>query len=76
LVPYKEGNDIIAALKGDISPEEKRMLLQKSGRYSVYLYEYQIKRLTECKALNYLTNDLMAVKEGFYDAETGVGINE
>ncbi|MEF9939334.1 MAG: CRISPR-associated helicase Cas3' [Clostridium sp.] len=75
LVPYREGKDIIAKLNGELEPHKLPKILRSAQRYTVNLYDNQMRRLNEKDALYTLTNGgILALKEGFYDEM--VGLNE
>lgn len=75
IVPYGEGNDIIAELNGDTEIEDLSLLFQKAQQYTVNLYQYQLDLLNESGSLITLFDDkVYALKEGAYDLEYGVNV--
>lgn len=73
LVPYREGKEIIAALNGEISPEEFPGYLRRAQRYTVNISERQKTELAKQGALYYLKNGrIPALEEGFYERDLGV----
>jgi CRISPR-associated endonuclease/helicase Cas3 len=73
LVPYKMGEELIADINGNCTDDELRLLLRQAQRYSVNLYEEDIRVLNDNEGLYLLKNGgILAVKEEFYDEETGV----
>lgn len=75
LVPYKEGEELIAILNGRLQYPELPEILRKIQRYVINLYDNQMRRLNEKDALYRLENGgVLALKNGFYDEV--VGLNE
>lgn len=75
IVPYKEGQEIIAELNSDMKIEELSDLFQKAQQYSVNLYKYQMDLLKQNNRLITLfDNNIYILKEGAYDNEYGVNI--
>src|SRR5699024_2454447 len=75
IVPYDEGEEIIAELNGDPDVDNLSDLLRKSQRYSINVYPYQLDMLIENQSLTTLLDDqVYALKEGAYDLEYGLNI--
>ena len=76
LVPYKEGNDLITELcsssikyKFDV----QKKALDKAKQYTISVYQFQLKKLEEYKALISLFDGaVLALDSSFYDLETGL----
>lgn len=73
LVPYEDGKEIINRLNGELSGDEVTHWLRKSQRFTVNLYEHQLKELSLKGGVTSLKNgNILALKSGFYDKELGV----
>lgn len=73
IVPYEKGADHIRALRSAESITEKADILKRCREYSVTLYEYECKKLSEMNALSKLEDPgVWILEEGFYDDEYGV----
>lgn len=76
LVPYKKGEKLIADINGNCSDDELRSFLRQAQRYSVNLYEEEIKTLSNNGGLYQLKKgELLAAKKEFYDEETGIRLS-
>ncbi|TCL55898.1 CRISPR-associated Cas3 family helicase [Kineothrix alysoides] len=76
LVPYEEGEGIIARLNGEPDLEEIPSLLKQAQRYTVNLYSHQMKELNKNGALaNLLEGNIIALKGGFYDENIGIRVD-
>ncbi|MDR1193482.1 MAG: CRISPR-associated helicase Cas3' [Peptococcaceae bacterium] len=72
LAPYDKGKEIITELSGDdIDIKRKRELLKTAGRYSVNLFDYQIRKLEKEGGLIPLADGIRALSDGYYDSEFG-----
>lgn len=73
LVPYGEGKEIINQLNGDLCGKEITKWLRKGQRFTINLYQEQIKELNKAGAVVTLKNgQVLALKDGFYDDSLGV----
>lgn len=73
MVPYEEGKDIINMLNGDLSGKEITKWLRKGQRFTINLYQEQIKELNKAGAVVTLKNgQVLALKDGFYDDFIGI----
>ena len=76
IVPYKEGAQVIKDLEkvnAFSCVAEKRSLLNKSRRYAVSLYEYQLKELMDKNAVKKVDNmGVWVLDSGYYEEEFGV----
>ena len=76
LVPYGRGKEFIQALcsqRAQYDPAYRADILQKLNGYTVSLYQYQKKQLESAQALTTLCDgSVLALREGHYDAITGV----
>src|SRR5699024_5978986 len=76
IVPYGEGEEIIADLNGDLKIDDLSQLFRKAQRYSVSVYSYQLDLLNESGSLTTLfDNQVYALKDGAYDTEYGINID-
>ncbi len=76
IVPFGEGTQIIAALSGSHSPEERRLLLKKTQAYSVSVYANTYDRLDGEGALCLLDDcGVVVLREGYYSNEVGVSVD-
>lgn len=75
LVPYGGGAEIIADLQSERALWDVKycmMILEKAKRYSISLYEYEIRTLREQDALLSVQEGLtFALREGYYSQESG-----
>ena len=75
IVPYEEGRYIIDELNSKRQPDNLKSLLKTAQRYSVSLFQHAIKKLEEQGAIYQLNmGGVYALKEGFYNQQTGVQI--
>lgn len=75
IVPYDEGEDIIAELNGDVTIEDLSKILRKAQRYSISVYPYQLDLLQNNGSLTTLfDNQVYALVDGAYDNEYGLNI--
>lgn len=74
IVPYKEGKDLIAELNG-ASINDLTQLLKKIQQFTINLYKYELDQLAQNDGLvSYLDGKILAVKEGAYNKEFGLNI--
>lgn len=72
LVPYGNGKAIIAELGNkNVDIKRKRELLLAAGRYSINLFENQMKQLEKEKGLIEFADGISALRDEYYDPETG-----
>ncbi|MEG1744718.1 MAG: hypothetical protein RR215_03950, partial [Ruthenibacterium sp.] len=75
LVPYGEGNELIASLGSQRAAYDlagRAALLQKTSQFCVSLYEYELKRLREAGGIYSLCEDtLLVLQPDFYTDEIG-----
>lgn len=77
LVPYKKGKDIIAKLNGEAKMSEKYDLLQEAQPYMIQVYENQYRKLMEAGVIEYMDfADVLVLKEGCYNDETGLCLSQ
>lgn len=75
LVPYDEGKEIIAELNSDVTIADLTKLLKKSQQYTINLFKYEQEQLVKNDGLvSYLDGKILALKEGAYDTEFGLNI--
>lgn len=75
IVPYGEGKEIIAELNSSRSIEDLSRLLRKAQQYTISIYEYEKQLLDKNNALvPYLEGKVLALKEGAYNQEFGLDI--
>ncbi|HHY72194.1 MAG TPA: CRISPR-associated helicase Cas3' [Bacillus bacterium] len=75
IAPYGEGKEIIAELNSNKSIEDLTRLLRKAQQYTVSVYEFDKKQLDKNNALvPYLDGKVLALKEGAYNQEFGLDI--
>lgn len=73
LVPYGKGAEIIAELNSACGVEKKAQLIQESTPYTVNLFEWEIQRLAEKKAVYMIADTgILALTDGYYDETYGV----
>lgn len=71
LVPYKDGKRIILDILSETEVEKQARLLRKASRYTVNLYEHEIKRLNSALIPLPLTGGY-ALPDEYYSEEFGV----
>ena len=77
IVPYREGRSIIEALRAAHDMQETIRLLRAAQAYTVALYDDQYRRLEQAGALLPVgESGAVALAEGYYDAQTGVRVDE
>lgn len=75
LVPFGEGEEIIADLNGNKTIEDLGNLLRKSQQYTVNLYKHELEELERNSGLETIFNEqLYVLKEGAYNDEYGVDL--
>ncbi|MEN1968642.1 CRISPR-associated helicase Cas3' [Lentibacillus sp. N15] len=75
LVPYKEGENIIAELNGTERIDDLTKLLRKAQHYSVNLYSHELRKLSNEKALEiHLEGTIYELKESWYSEKYGVDL--
>jgi CRISPR-associated endonuclease/helicase Cas3 len=75
LVPYGEGEEIIAELNSNVSITDLTNLLKKAQQYIINVYSHEKEELTRNRALvSYLDGKVLALTEGAYDSEFGLNI--
>lgn len=76
IVPYGEGEDIIAELNGNKTIEDLSRLLRKAQQYTINLFSYEKDQLSKNGALvHYFEGKVIALKEGAYNTEYGLDLN-
>jgi CRISPR-associated endonuclease/helicase Cas3 len=74
IVPYGEGGTLLHKYMRTSDLARKRELLRKLARFSVALYDYQVKALDDRRALT--TQDgLIILSKGFYHEKLGVDLD-
>ena len=73
VVPFGEGQGLIAVLNSGVSIQEKKKLLKKAQRFSVNVYGHMLRQLhAEGAVYPICENTMIALHERFYNAETGL----
>ena len=73
IVPYgKEGRDIIAELNGDLHPERLNEKLRNAQQFSVNLFEHDIEKLQNTKALYQMPLGIWWLHPRYYWPDFGV----
>lgn len=77
LVPYKDGINIIAELSDEETKfdfTKRKSLLNQAKKYSVNVFDYQIKKLEEAGAIRRICDGsvLILINETFYNDDTGL----
>lgn len=76
LVPYGEGEDIIADLNGQHNIKSLSTLLKKAQRYMVNIYPNEKEKLSTSGSLvSYLDGKVLAMKESSYDENYGLNLD-
>ncbi|WP_048600973.1 CRISPR-associated helicase/endonuclease Cas3 [Rubeoparvulum massiliense] len=76
IVPYKEGKNIIAELNSNRTIEDMTLLLKQAQQYTINLYAYEKDQLEKNGGLvSYLDGKIFMLKEGAYNEEFGLNIN-
>ncbi len=76
IVPFEDGKDIIAELNGNQSIQDLSHLLRKAQQYTVNLFNFEKEQLTKNDGLvSYLDGKILALKEGAYNDEYGLDLN-
>lgn len=77
IVPYgDEGKEIIMELNSNISIDNLTQLLRRAQQYTINLYKNELDQLAKTGGLvNYLDGKIFALKEGAYDQEFGLNLN-
>lgn len=81
IVPYGEGEEIIASLSGAVRPDELNALLKRAQQYSVNLTEFVFKKLEDAHAVNRIElgpdQYAFSLQEDHYDSnDLGVTLDE
>jgi len=76
VVPYGESMGLVSDYCKSYSDKEKRRLVQKLGKYSVSLYQYQLDALNGSGALSSHgeQGEIIVLANGFYDERFGVNL--
>lgn len=74
IVPFKEGEVIIADLNSAKTIEEFSSLMKKAQFYSVNIYDHDLRKLKEKQAIELCYDSIYILKEGFYSEEYGLNI--
>jgi CRISPR-associated endonuclease/helicase Cas3 len=72
LVPYGNGKSLIEKIRKEYNLYELKKLLRQSQLYSVNIYIYTKNKLSEFDAIEPLQGGVLALKDGFYDDQTGI----
>ena len=73
IVPYREGEKLIAQLNGSHTMEEEIRLMRQMQQYCVNLYDNMYRRLAEKDALYQVgENGVIALKKEYYSEASGV----
>src|SRR5699024_3786776 len=75
IVPYGEGEEIIALLNQDLDITEFNTIMKKAQQYSVNLFDYDMQNLSQYNLLAPLyDNSIYCLTEQAYDEHFGVTI--
>jgi CRISPR-associated endonuclease/helicase Cas3 len=75
IVPYGEGEDIIADLNGDKTIEDLGNLLRKAQQYTVNLYKHELDQLAQNGGIEMVfDNQLYVLNAGAYNKDYGVDV--
>ncbi len=75
IVPYGEGREVIAELNGNGSIDDLSRLLKRAQQYTINLYRYEFEQLDKNDGLvRYMDGKMLALKEGAYNREFGLNI--
>ncbi|WLR42883.1 CRISPR-associated helicase Cas3' [Bacillus carboniphilus] len=75
IVPYGEGNEIIADLNENLSIEKLSTTLKKAQQYSIGVYEHELNKLSISHGIEYLHDGrFIELKEKFYDERYGLNV--
>ncbi|MGG4505072.1 CRISPR-associated helicase Cas3' [Heyndrickxia sporothermodurans] len=75
IVPYKEGEEIIAQLNSNQSIADLSRELRKAQQYTINLYSHELKELDQNGGIvSYLDGKILALKEGAYNREFGLDL--
>ncbi|MGG5251942.1 CRISPR-associated helicase Cas3' [Neobacillus sp. SM06] len=76
IVPYEDGKEIITKLNSDGSIDDLTRLLRKAQQYTINLFKYELDQLSKNDGLvSYLDGKIFALKEGAYDNEFGLNLD-
>lgn len=76
IVPYGDASQLVDKYRAEQKLDAKRRILRELGKYSVSLFEFQLKELEKHRALDYNANDgLVMLNEYFYDEHFGVNLD-
>ncbi|MCL2054219.1 MAG: CRISPR-associated helicase Cas3' [Oscillospiraceae bacterium] len=76
IVPYGDSEALLNQYNSTDCLKEKRQLLKKLGKYSVSLYEEQLKKFKKHGAIDNINyNGLTVLSKGFYSGDFGIDIN-
>lgn len=75
IVPYKEGEEIIKDLNGNIQLHDFKKLLKKSQRFTINIYRTKLEELHKAGAIiSIREGEILALVSGFYNDELGITI--
>ncbi|AIQ62815.1 CRISPR-associated protein Cas3 [Paenibacillus stellifer] len=75
IVPYEEGQDIIAELNGQSSIGDLTSLLRKAQHYTINVYKHELEELSRNNGLvSFLDGKVLVLKEGAYNGEYGLNL--
>lgn len=75
IVPYKEGEEIIKDLNGNIQQHDLKKLLKRSQRFTINVYRSKLEELRKTGAImNICDGEILALEPGFYNDELGMTI--
>lgn len=75
IVPYGDGKEIIAEFNSNKSIYEFSQLLRKAQQYTINIFDYEREQLIKNDGLvRYLDGKVLALKEGAYDKEFGLNL--
>lgn len=76
IVPYGYGKEIIAELNGSTTIDNLTSLLKRAQQFTINLHKFEVEQLAKHDGLvSCLKGSLFVLKEGSYDDEYGLAIN-
>jgi len=76
IVPYDDdAKSVIASLDTPWAFASDKNIKKKAQRYTVSIFEWQYKKLSDCGAIRALCSGAAALEDGFYNKEYGIDID-
>lgn len=78
IVPFEEGEQIIAKLCADFAPEKQIGLLRRAQQFTVNVFEYEIARLRDAGAIHPIQGDveILYLEKQFYSPKFGLSLEQ